>query len=219
MKHYKFVFFVNLLCVIGNTCGMEAEDKDEELFELAIGVEGITLRELNTRSRMLHNTQPEEGEKKLDESCEKMSQEELNQDFLAAVIIGNLDDMNLLYEQGAQVQTQDELGQQALRLAVLRGHLAVVDWLVRHAASVHARDNNARQSINFAENGNHEEVVPSLLAHDARDDDRQPPNPVHGDNQLSSTKKWILTGICLGVTGLVLFHSTGPSLRASGLSS
>ena len=83
--------------------------------------------------------------------------------------------VQVLLDEGADVNAKDEYGGTALYRAAWNGHEAVVRRLLEHKADVDAKDNNGETALSRAALYGHEAVVRLLLEHkadvDAKDND------------------------------------------------
>ncbi|MCL2075815.1 MAG: ankyrin repeat domain-containing protein [Betaproteobacteria bacterium] len=86
---------------------------------------------------------------------------------------GNLPMMALFHSFGANVNLENEAGEQALLLAVWKGHSAAVEWLLRHGASLN-RPAGKWSALHYAAFSGQNELAADLLEKGANIDARSP---------------------------------------------
>ncbi|XP_022785716.1 ankyrin-2-like isoform X2 [Stylophora pistillata] len=93
-----------------------------------------------------------------------------------AAISGRRDFVELLLENGEDVDQRDEFNLTPLHLAAWYGKRAVVELLLRHGANVNAVDRFQKTALQKAERNNHRTIVELLLRNNATPSYNQPPS-------------------------------------------
>ncbi|MCP1646652.1 ankyrin repeat domain-containing protein [Pseudomonas nitroreducens] len=75
---------------------------------------------------------------------------------------GDIDEIKLLLDHGAQINAKGEHGYTALHDAVEQGHVAAVRYLLDHGADPKTVDDAGFSALNLAENLGEEEIVQVL---------------------------------------------------------
>ena len=103
------------------------------------------------------------------------TQEEKNNKLLKEVGKGNIKEVEILLEKGADVNTKNDSGVPALGVASLEGHTEIVSMLVEKGADVNAKDNDGWTALIEASSRGYIETVSLLLENGAdmnmKDDD------------------------------------------------
>ncbi|MCL2022472.1 MAG: ankyrin repeat domain-containing protein [Betaproteobacteria bacterium] len=86
---------------------------------------------------------------------------------------GNVPIMMLFHSFGADVNLENEAGEQALLLAVWKGHSAAVEWLLQHGASLN-RPPGKWSALHYAAFSGKKDLAADLLAKGANIDARSP---------------------------------------------
>lgn len=95
---------------------------------------------------------------------------------------GDVDRIEQLLEQGAELEERDETQETPLISAALAGQSSVVSILIAKGADVHARNDRGLTSLHGAAYGGHSEVVRLLIEHGAVVNDAENPfkiTPLH----------------------------------------
>jgi ankyrin repeat protein len=99
--------------------------------------------------------------------------DKLGSGLMIAAWEGRLPMLELLFEQGANVNLVNASGEQALLLAAWKGHRPVVDWLLAHGAQLN-RPVGQWSALHYAAFSGHKELVAHLLARGANINARSP---------------------------------------------
>ncbi len=74
----------------------------------------------------------------------------LDEELLQYAEDGNLNHVQSLLKDGADINARNIFQLTPLMLAVREGHEPMVDWLLRHGADIHAQDRNGFTALDIA---------------------------------------------------------------------
>lgn len=92
----------------------------------------------------------------------------LNQKLLAAAMTGDVEIFLSLIEEGAELDTRNNDGQNAMHIAAQKGHTDLIVALIGLGATPNTIDNINFTPLHWAANGGHAETVACLLEHGAK---------------------------------------------------
>lgn len=90
-----------------------------------------------------------------------------NTALLASAREGHISGIQVLLQQGADIQARDNSGNTALSLAASKGYLEIVDLLLQHGANIQATNNSGTAALSLAAGAGQIEVVQHLLQNGA----------------------------------------------------
>lgn len=93
----------------------------------------------------------------------KLSQDDLNAELLAATKKGDIAAVELLLQNGANIEAVDSWNQTPLIHAVCLGHTKVFEFLLKNKANPNAKDIHSRTALMYAANKNNIEIIDLLL--------------------------------------------------------
>jgi ankyrin repeat protein len=91
----------------------------------------------------------------------------MNQDFLLAVIHGDMGKVQSLLGHGADVDARDRYGKSALMWAIVKEFKPITEFLIQKGADVNARDDERTSVLMWAVVTGNEEIVKLLIGHKA----------------------------------------------------
>jgi hypothetical protein len=103
-------------------------------------------------------------------TIEKLTQEELNYEFLLSARRGNIRLMRDLLEEGALINSRDRQGRTALIEAARTGKLEVCQILIEYGASVNLRDMYDGTALLYSSKAGYQEIINLLLKNGARNE-------------------------------------------------
>lgn len=103
-------------------------------------------------------------------TIEKLTQEELNYEFLLSARRGNIRLMRDLMEEGALINSRDRQGRTALIEAARTGKLEVCQILIEYGASVNLRDMYDGTALLYASKAGYQDIINLLLKNGARNE-------------------------------------------------
>jgi len=98
--------------------------------------------------------------------------ENKGEELMEASRRGNVEAVDMLISEGANVNYKDDDGRSPLHAASINGHAEVVEMLISKGANVNYKDNNGRSPLHVASVHGHVDVVKLLLSKGANVNDK-----------------------------------------------